>query len=243
MNERNRLFCSGHGDTHRWVTCRNKLEAFVILGEDTRQATPQDIRHLWLTLNLHEKTSEELVSMFGVTRQAIDLWRKRAGEGLLTRMDHLYAQATLRIEKALDEATDETTVSDVALATGTQTARVREVAQAKGFVFLATNRKRPSDEEIVRLSEGRTWKQLAKECGLSVNTLRNYIYPKPELAQAVCSRLLSEKSGGSSHGKIDLEEMTRLYKEGMTAYPLAQRYDVTVSAIIYWLKKLNLRTA
>ena len=92
----------------------------------------------------------------------------------------------------------------------------------------------------MRLSEGRTWRELAAACDVQLPTLRNYVYANPSLSAQVRSRLARQTVGPASHGKVDPDEVRRLHAEGLTRYAIAQRLGVERMTVTHWLTKLGL---
>jgi hypothetical protein len=232
-----RLFCVGEGESWRYAMLSSKNLAVKTLGPSARLADSDDVRHLWQIEKLYELTVEQLEAKFGVSRQAIDLWKKKGGEDLKSRSDYLREQAAAKVLAALDTSK---TPSEIAKETGVSLYFVKEIAEARGVDLAFKGQKKPSDEEIVRLAEGRNWRELADACGVVLPTLRHYIYKNPELQARVCPLLVRQTAGGNAHGKVDVEEMVNLHEQGASAYELSKRYQVEVVTIIYWLKKLGL---
>ncbi len=234
----NKLFCTGEGDSFKWVVAVDKVAAAKLLGTSVRVADSDDVRHLWNTERLYELTVVQLEEKFQVSRQAIDQWKKKGGSDLLSRSDHLRNEAVERLRAVFDPSKS---VREIATEAKVSHYFVVEYAQQQGVTLPSKNRKRPSDEEIIRLAEGRNWRELAQECNISMHTLRHYVYGHPDLAEKVCKLLVHRPTGGPSHGTVNIEELLELYKGGMTAYQCSLHYGVEVVTIIYWLKKLGVR--
>lgn len=232
-----RIYCVGEGSSFKHGMFLGKDAATGILGVGAHPPDSDELRTIWLQEKLYELSPQQVQERFGVTRQAVSLWRKKAGIDLPNVTEHRRAQRQDRIRSALDPAKS---AAEIALEVGTTPSEVKQVAQTMGVKLAIKNKKKPSDAEIIRLSEGRTWKELADACNVTLATLRNYIYARPELSKEVCSQLLSEPTGEPSHGKIDVEELIKLYSEGLTPFKIAKRFDTQPMAVIYWLKKLDL---
>ena len=233
-----RLWCAGEGANWRWHVATSREDAVAVLKLPVRSATPDDCRQLWIDLRLHEKTGKELEALFGVTRQAIDIWRAKGGDDLLRRSDALVDEADARLLPLLDVAKS---VTQLAEETGESIYALRLVAKRNGIKLTSGTTKKPCDEEIIRLAEGRTWRELAAVCHITLPTLRNYVYAHPKLSAQVCARITRQTNGPASHGKVDPEEIRRLHAQGMSRYAIAERLSVEQMTITYWLAKLGLR--
>jgi hypothetical protein len=238
MRTPRRLWCAGEGATWRWHVATSREDAISALEWPVRSATPDDCRRLWIDLRLHEKTGNELTALFGVTRQAIDIWRAKGGDDLRRRSDALADEADARLLPLLDVAKS---VTQLAEETGESIYALRLVAKRNGIKLTSGTTKKPCDEEIIRLAEGRTWRELAAACHITLPTLRNYVYAHPKLSAQVCARITRQKNGPASHGKVDPEEIRRLHGEGLSRYAIAERLGVEQMTITYWLAKLSLR--
>ena len=238
MRTPRRLWCAGEGANWRWHVATSREDAVAVLKLPVRSATPDDCRQLWIDLRLHEKTGKELEALFGVTRQAIDIWRAKGGDDLLRRSDALVDEADARLLPLLDVAKS---VTQLAEETGESIYALRLVAKRNGIKLTSGTTKKPCDEEIIRLAEGRTWRELAAVCHITLPTLRNYVYAHPKLSAQVCARITRQTNGPASHGKVDPEEIRRLHAQGMSRYAIAERLSVEQMTITYWLAKLGLR--
>ena len=238
MRTPRRLWCAGKGVDWRWHVATSREDAVAALKLPVRSATPDDCRQLWIDLRLHEKTGKQLEALFGVTRQAIDIWRAKGGDDLLRRSDALVDEADARLLPLLDVAKS---VTQLAEETGESIYALRLVAKRNGIKLTSGTTKKPCDEEIIRLAEGRTWRELAAVCHITLPTLRNYVYAHPKLSAQVCARITRQTNGPASHGKVDPEEIRRLHAQGMSRYAIAERLRVEQMTITHWLKKLGLR--
>jgi hypothetical protein len=238
MKTPRRLWCAGEGSTWRWNVATSREDAVAALELPVRSATPDDCRRLWIDLRLHEQTGKDLTALFGVTRQAIDIWRAKGGDDLPRRSDALVDEADARILPLLDVAKS---VTQLAEETGESIHALRVVARRNGIKLTSGTTKKPCDEEIIRLSEGRTWRELAAACHITLPTLRNYVYAHPKLSAHVCARITRQTNGPASHGKVDPEEIRRLHAQGLSRYAIADRLSVEQMTITYWLAKLGLR--
>jgi len=179
----------------------------------------------------------EVEALFGVTRQAVNLWRVKGGDDLPRRCETMTDEVDERVLPLLDSSK---TVIEIAAETGETTHTLRAVAARHGVTFRNGAAKKPSDDEIIRLAEGRTWRELAAACGVTLPTLRNYVYAKPRLSTQIRARLTRQRVGPEAHGKVDPEEVRRLHAEGLTRYAIAQRLGVERMTVTHWLTKLGL---
>lgn len=238
MRTPRRLWCAGEGVNWCWHVTEKREDAVTELKLPVRSATPDDCRQLWIELRLHEKTGKQLEALFGVTRQAIDIWRAKGGDDLLRRSEALVDEADARLLPLLDVTKS---VTQLAEETGESIHALRVVARRNGVTLTSGTKKKPCDEEIIRLSEGRTWRELAAACHITLPTLRNYVYARPTLSAQVCARITRQTNGPASHGKVDPEEIRRLHTQGMSRYAIAERLGVEQMTITHWLKKLDVR--
>ena len=232
-----RLWCVGEGESWRFVV-ETRAQAELVLGGPVRSATPDDCRRLWLDLRLHEKPVREVATMFGVTRQAIDIWRAKGGDDLPRRCETMHDDVDERILPLLDPSK---CITQLAAETGETAYLLRTVARRHGIRFVSGTTKKPSDEEIIRLAEGRTWRELAAACGVHLATLRNYVYARPELSAQVVARVRRQSRGPASHGKVDVDTVRRMASEGCSIYAIAQHMQVEQMTLRHWFKKLGLR--
>jgi len=232
-----RLWCRGEGEYWGWHVSAHREDAANALGGPVRSATPDDCRRLWLDLRLHEKSMLELEALFGVTRQAVNLWRAKGGDDLPRRCETMTDEVDGRILPLLDTTK---TITEIAAETGETVHTLRAVATRHDVRLRSGTTKKPSNDEIIRLAEGRTWRELATACGVTLPTLRNYVYAKPSLSVQVRSRLAHQTVGPASHGRVDPEEVRRLHIEGLSRYAIAQRLGVERMTVTHWLTKLRL---
>jgi len=233
-----RLWCRGEGEYWGWHVSAHREDAANALGGPVRSATPDDCRRLWLDLRLHEKSMLELEALFGVTRQAVNLWRAKGGDDLPRRCETMTDEVDGRILPLLDTTK---TITEIAAETGETVHTLRAVATRHDVRLRSGTTKKPSDDEIIRLAENRTWRELAVACGVRLNTLRNYVYARPSISEQVGSRIRRRTSGPASHGKVDLDIVRRMMTEGASVYAIAQNLDVEQMTIRHWINKLGLR--
>lgn len=229
-----KLFCNA---SLRFGLYVGKAEAVKELGPDARYPDPDELRHYWMAERLYELSTDQIQKKLGVTRQAVSQWRKKAGADLPVRTDYHKGLRADKIRGALDATKS---ANEIAGELHVSAKEVREIARQQGIKLPVKNKKKPSDEEIIELARGRTWRELARLCNVSMYTLRNYVYGKPELRGKVCGNLTRELSGGGSHGKVDADELVTLYREGWTVFKLAAHFQTQPMNIIYWLKKLEI---
>ena len=232
-----RMFCTGEGSTFQYGMHPNKAAASVAFGTEARTPDSDDIRRIWVENKLHEKTPEQIRELFGITRQAVSLWRQKAGVDLPNYREHMGQQMRDKARAGFDPTLS---ASQMAEKLGIPENYIREEAAFRGVELPKMNEKKPSDDEIVRLAHGRTWKELAEACNVTLSTLRNYVYAKPELSRAVGAAVTYEASGAHAHGKMDVDKLLELHAQGMSVYRMAAELDVQAMSVIYWLKKLEI---
>ena len=236
-----RLYVCGEGDA---------VEFFLSPGPESLKARltpeqaatmrvpdPDDLARFWALHDLGEKTSRQVAAQIGVSRQTAVNWRRKIGLDALAVVRRREAQkATLR-----GLLSDDQTANQVAARAGVDPTTVRRVAREAGVQLAYGRCVRPSDERIVALAAGRTWSELAQACGIQVNTLRQYVYARPELSAQVRAVVRRELTGPKAHGKVDVEKLKAMVAEGKGPYAIAKHFGVEIPSINYWLKKLGLK--
>lgn len=237
MSRVKKMFCSGAGTSFRYVMAETKAEATKVFGATARLPDSDDMRRIWFENHLHEKDTEAIQAMFGISRQALSLWRQKAGADVPRYRDHMAQQTRDNIRLALNPSKS---AAEIAEELGTTSTLVREIAEQEGVVLPQKHVKKPSDPEIVKLAKGRTWRQLAEACNVTVQTLQHYIYAKPELAKQVKANIVYEDSGSLAHGRMNVDRLIELNSQGRSAYGIAKEMGVQCMTVIYWLKKLGI---
>jgi hypothetical protein len=173
----------------------------------------------------------------GISRQALSQWRIKAGVDLPTYREHNNSVKREQVKALLDPSKTPKEIADEA---HVSVEIVKEIADEFGVKLANKQVKKPDDDEIVRLAKGRTWRQLAEECNVTVHTLRHYVYARPELAERIRANIVYETSGAPAHGRVNVDELVRMYESGESPYQIAKKMGVENLTIIYWLKKLEI---
>ena len=232
-----RMFCAGHLQSLKYGMCEDRVEAKAKLGPDAHLPDPDEMRHIWMAEKLYELDTDGIKAKLGISRQAVSQWRKKAGVDLPNRQAH---QRQVRIDRILEVMDESKTAAEIAEEAEASVDEVKDVAQQLGMTLLNKGQKKPEDDEIIRLAKGRTWKELAAACNVTLATLRNYVYARPDLRSKVCEHIVYEAQGNPTHGKIDVDVLLEMYGKGVSAFKIAQHFDTQTIAVIYWLKKLGL---
>lgn len=232
-----RMYCVGEGPMFKYGMMSSREEAISQLGAGAHTPDPDEMRRVWVENRLHEKTPEEIRAQFGISRQALSQWRQKAGTDLPNAQQHRAEQRRHAILAALDP---DKTAAEIAKALHTTPSEVRAIADEVGIELAVRNRKKPDDDEIVRLSVGKTWRELAEACNVALPTLQHYVYARPELAQRLREGLVREPSGADAHGRVDVDELIERFNAGESNYSIANRFKVQPICITYWLNKLGL---
>lgn len=235
-NPKHRLYCVGEGASFRYGMFSSRAEAEKTLGTPMRTPDSDDIRRVWLENKLHEKTPDEIRRLFGITRQAVSLWRQKAGEDLPNYREHASQQMRDKAHAGFDEMLS---AAEMVEKLGIPENYIREEALARGVTLLKRNKKKPSDDEIVELAKGRTWRELAEACNVTMSTLRNYVYARPELSRRISAVVVYEPTGAHAHGRMDVDRLLELHAQGLSVYRMAAELGVQAMSVIYWLKKLE----
>ncbi len=232
-----RLYVAGSGKDLVFCTAANAEEAQLALGTGFRAPDPDDIRVVWELGKFDRLSSAEVYERLGVRRQTVDYWFRKAGGNLPRRRERLEQEREERIRELLQDRKRRRSATEIARLANTTASRVREMAKALR-VKLNTNHKRPSDDELVRLAEGRTWPELAAAAGLRLSSLRSYVYARPELSARIAAVRKNRPSGRESHGKVDPKKLAKLANKGLSAYAISLQLGVEQMVIRYWMRKL-----
>jgi transposase-like protein len=239
----------------KWPSAKRPLGDPALGADEPRVATALDVRFIWNHLKVYAMSGAEIRATFGVSRQAVNVWRQKADLGggpsalddlpLLSREEYLDKQREETILALFQRAapTDEAvSLWEIVKLAKVSDMIVRRVAKKHGVTLaVGPRRQRPTDDEIVGLAPGRTWKELALACGVTLGTLRNYVYGKPELSARVRALVQRDAVGWHAHGRVDVAEVVRLYlREGLTPYKIATRLGTNVAGVLYWLKKCDI---
>jgi len=232
-----RLYVYGVGDSMIYCTASSREEAQAQLGVDVRCPDPDDARNFWRLARVSELTGQEIREQFGVSRQTICNWWKKAGGGdLPRRADHLEQQRLNKLRGVL-LSSPPTSASQVARQVNVSVSMVKQLAGEMG-VSLAQWQKRPSDAELIEMAKGRTWLEFADAVGLKLSTLRTYIYARPELSEAIRKVREPARTGVHAHGKLDKEKVLQLRKEGHSVYMIAQILRVEQMSVRHLIRRL-----
>lgn len=178
----NRLFVSNGSDGVVYFFANTIWEALV--SEPTaRVPTAQEMLEFVTRHNIGNRTMSDVGAQFGVSKQTVLNWKRKAG---------VPAQVKIAKRKAITDAVIALGEADiegikriaeqfgVSASTVDRYCRVADVKRKK-FV----SRRRPSDKQLIVEAVNKTWTELARHLGLSLNYLRGYVYKRPELARAL----------------------------------------------------------
>jgi len=233
-----RLYVAGSGKGLVFCLADNKEAAQITLGPGYRAPDPDDLRIVWRMAKLDEMSGLQVQQMLGISRQTLsNWWHKAGGEGVLRRRSE--HQVDARLQMIRDAIRENSTISAAMLARklGVAVVTIRQVAQELG-VQLRRVRKRPTDEELIEMARGRTWRELADASEMTLSALRAYIYANPELSKAIAKVRAPVTTGRTAHGKIDYKKVKELYFKGYSAYRISQELRVEPMSVRHWLKKL-----
>lgn len=233
-----RMYVAGSGKDLVYCVVASKQDAEMALGANFRSPDPDDLRVVWKMARLDEMSGAEIQATLGVSRQTVDnWWHKAGGEGvLLRRSEHIQLSRKQQMRELVKSNPHESP-SKLAKKLNTSVAMVNKVAREVG-VKLTPSRRRPTDEELIKLATDKTWQEFADAVGLRLSTLRTYVYARPELSQAIAQVRRRESSGHNAHGKIDVEKVKALRSKGYSAYRIAQELRVEPMSVRHWLKKM-----
>lgn len=238
-----RLYCAGTGADRRFCLTSSLMSAADILGDvDARLPTDEDVKHFWETRNFSQRPSRAVARELGVTHQTVCNWRTKACRGAKAQVPSYRDVARDKIVQLVaPELTPGAVIADVSRRLGLSRMSVARVAQELGFESRKGNMKRPKDEDIIRLAEGRNWRELAEACGVSMGTLRNYVYARPELSQVLRERMKRQPTGAHAQGKVDPDIVKELHRLGVGVTGISRTLGVDPMTVMHWLDKLGLR--
>jgi len=221
-----RLYVAGSGKGLVFCLADNKEMAQITLGPGYRAPDPDDLRIVWRMAKLDEMSGEQAQQLLGISRQTLsNWWHKAGGKGVLRRRsDHQVEMRLQMIRDAIRE-NPKTSAARLSRKLGVAVATIKQVAQELG-VQLRGVRKRPTDEELIELARGRTWREFADASEMKLSSLRAYIYANPELSRAIAEVRAPVKTGRTAHGKIDYKKVKELYFKGYSAYRISQELRV-----------------
>lgn len=222
-----RLYCGGG----RFCIAPTVMEAERALGSYARAPTTEELTEFWHEQGLGLLTTREAAQKLGVSRQTVSNWAAKTGQ--LTGFQERMADRVERIARVLKDGARATEISE---RLGVDRSFVVKVAQSSGVKLRTGNQKRPPDDELLRMAKGRTWKELAKACGLNLTSLRHYVYKRPELAQAL--RQCVRKPTKKEWGRIDVDELKRMHAAGMSNYAIAQHFGCSSMSVKARLRRL-----
>lgn len=232
-----RLYVAGEGAGLVFCIAPNAEEAALTLGPSRRLPDPDDLRAVWNMARLGEMSGEEIREKYGVSRQTVDnWWRKAGGAGLPRRSDHKAQDRQERVKSTLLRLKDKR-ITVIAREANTSIEVVRDMAQQLGLSVPKWHR-RPSDKELVEIAKGKTWMEFADAVGLKLSTLRAYIYARPKLSQQI-SKVRASATKKIPGKKIDTQKVMQLHKEGYSAYKIAQLLKVEQMSVRHWIHKLR----
>lgn len=239
MSKCKRLFCTGVGPTFRYTMAYGAEEANSLLDSvDAHRPDPDEMRTIWLDERLHEKTPAEIQARFGVSRQAVSNWRQKAGTDLPNYQQN---QAQLTRDRILSNVDPSLGISGMAKKLGVCATTIRTVLTEANIKIPNKILKKPDDDTIVQLAHGRTWRELADACNVTLGTLRNYVYSKPELSKKVRAAVEHEVTGAHAHGKVHVDRLIQLHADGMSDYAISKEIGVQQMTVKHWVRKLGLR--
>lgn len=232
-----RLYVAGHGQDLVFCVAADMEEGKLTLGPTCRLPDPDDIRVVWELGKFGQLSSAELLTRYGVRRQTVDYWYHKAGGDLLRRRTFLDTVRLDRVKELVLDKRKKRSATQIARCTNTSTTTVREIAK-RYRVKLPSTLKRPSDDKLVELANGRTWPELAEAAGMRLASLRSYVYSNPELAARIREVRKAQPCGPQSHGKVNRKKLVHLANKGLSAYAISVQLGVEHMVVRYWMRKL-----
>lgn len=239
-----RLYVAHEGDARIFCMASTYAEARGILGEECRSPNSDDVRAFWKFAKLETLSSAEIRQRFGVSRQTVDNWWRKAGGNVFgarlpRRSDQVSVDREARVREILHQLKKRKqpiVATEVARKAHVSLDFARHVAD-KCKIPLASWHRRPTDDELVEIAKGKTWPEMAEAVGLRLSTLRTYVYARPELSARIREVRKSRPCGPSSHGKVDPKKVMRLHKKGLSAYAISLQLGVEQMVVRYWITK------
>lgn len=230
-----RLYVTGKGVLIEWTITNSLKEAREKLGAEARVATDEDCRYVYTKARFWEIPSDQIRERLGVSRQAVDGWRKRGGMDIPTRTQVRESTRNKRIREVLAKK-EKISARDLAITANVNYKKVKDYAERAGLELTKWKR-RPSDEELIEMQRGRTWRELADALGLRLSTLRTYIYRNKELSAALAAVRKKALTGKPAQKTLDTAAIRALYDKGMTPYMISETLKVEQMSVRYWTRR------
>lgn len=230
-----RLYVTGKGVLIEWTITNSLKEAREKLGEEARVATDEDCRYVYTKARFWEIPSDQIRERLGVSRQAVDGWRKRGGMDIPTRTQVRESTRNKRIREVLAKK-EKISARDLAITANVNYKKVKDYAERAGLELTKWKR-RPSDEELIEMQRGRTWRELADALGLRLSTLRTYIYRNKALSAALAAVRKKALTGKPAQKTLDTAAIRALYDKGMTPYMISETLKVEQMSVRYWTRR------
>ena len=234
-NTATRMFVIGNGERIKFLVCVGWREARKVLGRKARMATDADVRDVWIHRELYKWPPIQLSRLYAVSRQAIDKWKVRAGKDVPRYLEWAKANG---IPQVIDARKERLSATELGKLLGLSAKEARAAASVMKLK-LKGYRRMPSDEELVELQKGRTWKELAEVTELKVATLRQYIYARPELAASMKAVRKPDVMGLKAQREGLRMKVAQMSKEGKSPVEIATKLGIEYMTARYWLKKLE----
>ena len=62
------------------------------------------------------------------------------------------------------------------------------------------------------------------------------------IKKKVKKKIKRAKSGAESHGKINVDRLVEMWRDGSTVYAISKHFGVEISSVQYWISKLGLKS-
>lgn len=180
--KRNKLFVATADDTLLFFMAHSLWDALVI-NKGARVPNPEEMSVFVADNKVAERSMSDVGRQFGVTKQTVLNWRRKAGIPKEEQPERRRAIVEAAVACGEIDPAAIRKISEqfgVSPSTVERYCRLAEVKRKK-----IVSRRRPSDKELVTLAMNKTWPEFANAAGLSINYLRAYVYARPELARAV----------------------------------------------------------
>lgn len=239
MRRTRRLYVTGVRAQLRFHVASTMAEATAFFGAEARVPDSDEVRVFWARTGIGHMNDKQRMEKFGVSRQTVNNWRRKGGPDLQT----IGRIKTLEYKKKLEQTIAVVgllPINEMVNASGIPFRSLRTVAKNMGIKFPSAHRP-ISDEKMVELATGKTWREFANATGFKLASLRQYVYSRPELAAAI--RKVRKPAGceNLSRGKRSalVQKIRDMGHMGVSAYRIAETLGIEMMSVRYHLLKMG----
>lgn len=240
MRERQRLYVTGKEPDLRFMLAPSIKAASEKLSAPARVPDPDEVRRFWATSGILRMSAKERQEKFNVSRQTIANWRRKGGLDLRTLPMQRNHEQRIRFQEVY-EALGLLPINNMKEATGLSHRALQRIAKELGLTYPNGTMKALSDDELVKLAEGKTWREFAEAAGLKLAVLRQRVYADPVLSAKIREVRKPAKAPQGKKGrvKVSIPKIRSMGHKGMSAYRIAEILGIEMMSVRYHLKKMG----